>query len=133
MANKGTWSISIGGTVFADMTATVEPAGVSGGPLIMKIEGYGAAGVMYLNLGNLEIPWVFDITKEFSTDTLAKAFYMTGVQTWSGVNTVEVSNIDYSGTTTTWTITEANVRLEIQKPIGVTVISKLTITGGSAT
>jgi hypothetical protein len=44
---------------------------------------------------------------------------------------VEIEHVDYEGTTSTWTITNAKVELAVPQRIGKTTITRLTITGGS--
>jgi len=132
MSNLGTWKCTIGGTAFADYTDIFEPQDSSGaGRNIMEVQGYGAASPVFVDLGNLKIPRAFLLTREHSTDTLAEAFRQGAVNSWSGVATVVLTHIDYSGTETTFTITGCKV--EIQQPvrIGKTTMTKLVFTGGA--
>jgi hypothetical protein len=128
-----TWAINIGGEDFGDTTDVIEPAASNAAHKIMTIEGYGAAGIVELDLGNAKLQWDYDCTLYFATNAEATTFYMMGGQLWTGVNTVTISHTDYTATVTTWTITNANVTLQINRPIGLTVTCKLTITGGSIT
>jgi hypothetical protein len=133
VSNLGTWKATIGGTSFATYADVFEPqAGASGGPNLMEIQGYGAAAPLYLNLGNAKIPRSFLLTRNHSTDTLAEAFRQTAVATWAGVATVVLTHIDYSGTETTFTITNCKVELAQPDRIGLTTITKVTFTGGAS-
>jgi hypothetical protein len=129
MSSVGTWTIEIGGSSFAAVTDVVNPLTADGGPNILTVEGYQAAGALFYNLGNNKSGWAFDVTKNFATDTLATNFYMEGIQTWAGAANVVVTHIDYSGTTTTWNINTAKVELKINQPIGPSCNCRLTITG----
>ena len=134
MANLGTWKATIGGSAFAAYTDIFEPQdGAGGGPYIIEVLGYGAAAPVYLNRGNLRIPRAFLLTREHATDTLAEAFRQTAIATWSGVATVVLTHIDYSGAETSFTITGAKVELGQPQRIGPTTITRITITGGAAT
>ena len=113
-------------------TDIVTPLSVGGGPEVMTVEGYGAAGAVFLNLGNNKTGWTFDCTINFATDTAANAFWMTGIPTYAGTGTVELAHIDYEAATTTWTINNAKIELNIDPPIGPCCHCKLTITGNPA-
>ena len=127
--NKGTWKISIGGSAFADYTDILEPEPVRGGPRIEEFMGYGATSPIFINLGNTAIVRSFTMTREHDTDTDAELFRQGAIEEWAGVATVILTHMDYSGTESTWTITNAKVEIEIQQRIGPTTISKITITG----
>jgi len=132
VANKGTWKISIGGSSFADYTDILQPDGVSGGPVIQKFEGYGAAAPVFIPLGNTAITRAFTMTREHTSDTAAHAWYQTAIATWNGVANVVLTHVDYAGAETTFTINGAKVELEVTAPIGPTTITKIKITGGAS-
>ncbi|MDR3459548.1 MAG: hypothetical protein P4N60_19130 [Verrucomicrobiae bacterium] len=131
---KGTWKATIGGSAFADYTDVFEPSeGGGAGKNIIEVQGYGAAAAVFLDLGNFKIPRRFTLTRTHATDTLAEAFRQTAVATWAGVATVVLTHIDYTGTETTFTITNAKVELDQPQRIGLTTITKINFTGGPAT
>ena len=132
MSNRGTWKISVGGSAFADYTDILQPEGIGGGPNILKVPGYGAAAPLYLNLGNMELPRRFTMTRTHASDTAAHAWYQAGPATWNGVATVVLTHLDYAGTETTFTIAGAKFEIQIETPIGVATITRITITGGAA-
>lgn len=132
MGNKGTWKIEIGGQPFADYTDVLQPEGVPGGPELMEINGYGAPGPVYLNLGNTKLARRFTLTREHDDDTDAHDWYQTAAATWAGAADVILTHIDYAGAETKYKITGAKVELDVMTPIGPTTITKLTFTGGPA-
>ena len=129
----GFWAINIGGEDFGDITDVIEPATSSAAHKIMEVPGYGAAGIVLLDLGNAKLDWVYDCTLYFATNAEATTFFIMGGQTWSGVNTVTMTHTDTTGATTTWTVAQGQVTLQITKLTGPTVTCKLTITGGAIT
>jgi hypothetical protein len=131
MSTLGTWTIIIGGSTLADTTCIVDQVSQSGGPNVVAFEGYGATAPVWVNLGNTKIVRVFDITQEWASDTAAELYRQTAISEWAGVATVEIEHVDYEGTTSTWTITNAKVELAVPQRIGKTTITRLTITGGS--
>ena len=134
MANRGKWKATIGGSAFAYYTDVFTPLdGGSSRRNILAVQGYGAASPVYLDLGNLEIPRVFFLSRIFSTDTLAQAFCQTAVAAWAGVATVVLTHMDYAGAETTFTITNARVELAQPLQTGITAETKITFTGGAAT
>jgi len=132
MANLGTYKLTIGGSVFGTYTDIIEPAGNAGGPNILPILGYGATAPVYLNLGNLQIPRRYQMTREHATNASAQTWYQTAVATWSGVFDCIIAHTDYTGTETTFTVAGAKVEIAVDPPIGVTTFTKITITGGAS-
>jgi hypothetical protein len=133
MANKGTWTITIGGSDFAGYTDIVTPDDNGGGPNILEIQGYGAAAPVFLNLGNFRLARKFTMTREHDTDTHAHDWFQTAAADWSGVADVVLTHMDYAGVETTYTIDGAKVELSVAQPIGPTTITKLAFTGGVPT
>ncbi|MDR3427856.1 hypothetical protein [Silvimonas sp.] len=127
----GTWSILIGGNAIATSACIVDLVSMSGGPNILPFEGYGAAAPVFINMGNTKIVRVFDITQEWASDTAAENYRQTAIAQWSGVATVQLNHLDYEEDVSTWTINNAKVELGIPQRIGLTTITRLTITGGS--
>lgn len=124
--------MTVGGTAFADYTDILECDDLGGGPNVITFEGYGAAAPVLINLGNLKQARKFTLTREHTTDTLAEAWRQSAIATWTGVATVVVTHMDYSGTETSWTVTNAKVELAVPQRIGMTTITKITITGGNS-
>lgn len=124
----GFWAITIGGSAFATTADSVNPEGRSGGPVIAEYAAYGATQPVFVNLGNSKVATKFTMTRTHASDTAAYNYYMSAIETWAGVATVVVSHTDYSGTVTTWTLTNAKVELEVPTIIGLTTITKLTFT-----
>jgi len=127
----GTWAITIGGVSFATTADIVDVDDAQGGPVVIVLQGYGAAAPVFLNMGNAQIKRVVTMTREHATDTLAEAWRQTAIATWAGVATVVLSHTDYSGTTTNFTYNNAKVELAVPQRIGLTTITKITITAGS--
>jgi hypothetical protein len=131
MAILGTWSILIGGSAFATSSCGVDLVSMTGGPNIVPFEGYGAAAPVFINMGNTKIVRVFDVTQEWASDTAAELYRETAISEWAGVATVQLNHIDYEGDVSTWTINNAKVELAVPQRIGLTTITRLTITSGS--
>ena len=129
---NGTWKILIGGQSFADYSAVVTPQPASGGPNIMEVPGYGAAAPLFVALLNLKLIRKFIITYQHATDTDAHNWALTAAQTWSGVNPVLLTHMDYEGNETNYLISGAKIEVAVSEPIGPTTITTLTITGGAA-
>jgi len=124
--------MSIGGSAFADYTDILECDDVSGGPAIAEYLGYGAAAPQFANQGNLKVARKFTMTREHTTDTLAETWRQTAIATWAGVATVVMTHVDYSNTETSWTVTNAKVEIGVPQRIGMTTITRITITGGNS-
>lgn len=134
MSTFGTWKCTIGGASFADYTDCFEPEGeVPAQKNIMEVAGYGAAAMVFIDLGNLRMPRHFSLTREHATDKAAEDWRQTGAAAFAGVATVVLTHKNLDASETTYTITGANVEIIIAQRVGATTTTKVIITGGIAT
>lgn len=132
MANRGTWKLVVGTDTLADYPDVVKREGIDGGPLIQEESLAGGLSMVFFERGNFKATRTFTLTKEFANNKLSADWFETAAQTFNGVKDVKITHMDYSGTETTYKITAANVRVSAEEPIGVTVISKVTVSGAKA-
>ena len=129
---RGVIQIVVGGVALADYNDVVDRDPVDGGPVVDEVEQPFADNKAWFARGNFKGVRPMTLTKEFATNKLAWDFFELAAQTWNGVSDVLLTHKDYDGAETTYQITAASVRVVAAQPIGVTVISKVTITGGLA-
>ena len=127
---RGTWTIKIGGEVFADYTDLVQRGDNDGGPDIIETKGFGAAAAAQTGNGNFRMARQFTVTLEFSDNKTATDFFETAAQTWAGVADVVLVHMDSAGKETSYSIPAAAVRVVAQQPVNVAVTVRLTVTGG---
>jgi hypothetical protein len=132
MSDRGTWKIAIGATDVADYTEVVRGEPVGGGSHFMDVAGYGAADLVYLDLGNRALTRRFVITTQHADNAESVDWYLNGAQSLNGVADVTLTHRDHSGDETIYLITGARVTLEVDEPIGVTTTTRINITGGAA-
>jgi len=134
--DRSNWKIQIGPDPVAGLIATyvdgVKRDAIDGGPLVQEESLAFGTERKFFDRGNFSAARPFTITKEFPDNQQSRAWYETAAQTFNGVKDVKLTFRDYSGAETTYLITAANVKVTADEPIGVTVIAKLTITGGKA-
>jgi len=133
MAFFGTWKIQVGPNELANYSDSVQRAPVTGGPVFQNETLLGSAARFRTTRGNWETVRQLTIVKEHSTNKAAVDFYETCVETYAGIYDVLLTHKDYSGVETTYKVAGALVQIETDEPIGVTTISRVTITGGKAT
>jgi hypothetical protein len=130
MSDRGTWKILIGGATLVDYASIVNARDNDGGPIIQAEALFRAESMAFFERDNFQLHLVFDLTIEQANNAASMLFFLTGPQTWSGVDDVALTHKDHSGAETTKNLTGASVRLKCSQPIGVTNLATLTITGG---
>src|SRR5580704_5935308 len=132
---NGTWQIEVAGQELS-LCSTAD--GVKLEPTsqhrnVMAIEGYGAAGIVFLDLGALANTFKFTMTRTHPDNTTSTAWYVTDAIAYAGVADVTLTHTDYSGNETSWMMAGAKIELTVDEPIGVTTTTHITITGGVVT
>ena len=118
--------------MFADYTDMVQRDAVEGGPVVDEQQQAFGDRMAWFERGNFKAARPMTVTKEFATNKAATDFFETAAQDWNGVADVRLVHLDTDNKETTYLLTAAEVRVSAQQPIGVTVVSRVVITGGAA-
>ncbi|MEI8289800.1 MAG: hypothetical protein WCH99_10030 [Verrucomicrobiota bacterium] len=132
MSERGTWKITVGGDDLATYEDIVKGEPITGGPKFLPVEGYGAANIQWLDLGNEHLHRRFTMTREHPDNTESTDWYLTAAQQFNGVADVLLSHQDYAGAETSYLIAGAQVTVEVAEPVGVCSITTININGGIA-
>ena len=133
MANqRGRWTVTIGGEDFCTYDDMVQREPVDGAPVVDEQQQPFGPAMAWFERGNFKGVRAMTVTKEFDSNKDATDFFETAAQTWNGVADVELTHLDTAGIETTYLIPAASVKVVAEQPVEVTVVSKLTITGGPA-
>jgi hypothetical protein len=128
---RGTWAITIGGESFCTTDDVVSAAAVQGGPQVEQVNLCQGPAPLFLNLLNTALTRRWQITRQWSSNADALAFWHDAGAIWGGVADVVLQHTDYSGDTASIQITGARVDVSVDMPIGVTTVANLTVTGGA--
>jgi hypothetical protein len=147
MIYRGTWKVvladpAVAGSPFtlADYSDVVMWEKLDGGPEIQLELLLRAVRPVQFDRKNRRCNYNFTLTKEWldqagdPSNALSAAFFITGWSTYGGVwETVTISHMDYTGVETSWTLSNAGVRVSTPDPLGPTTVTHVAITAGPAT
>jgi len=138
MATRGTWKIVIGSTTLADYSDVVKRDSIDGGPMIQTEPLAFSDAQFQAARGNYMITRNMTVTKTFVdsggsvANKLAVDWFETAAQVFNGVYDVLLTHMDMAGVETSYQVLAANVKVVADEPIGITVILKVSISGGKS-
>jgi len=132
MSERGTRQIEVDGEFLATYNDVVKASPITGGPKFQTVEGYGAANVAFIDLGNEHLHRRYTMTREHADNAASEDWFQTAAQQFNGVADVVLTHRSYAGAEAKYLITGAQVTVEVDEPIGVCTITTININGGIA-
>lgn len=130
MADRGTWTFSIGGTTLCDYEDVVSNLTFDGTPVVEAVPRFRAESLIHKQRDNFALTITFGLTIEHDDNADSADFALKSAQDYSGVHDVNITHIDHTGVETSYVLYDAKVEISTADPIGVTTISQVRITGG---
>lgn len=127
--DRGTWKLTVGGTDLATYEDVLTGFASGGGPEVQTEPLAFGPAPFRADRGNAAVHLQFTLTKSHATNTVAAGFFVLSPLTYNGVKDVALTHKDHAGVEAVWNLADAEVRVETQDPIGITTISRVSITG----